>query len=223
MSRKVMSCLTVLLAILAFSCNNNADVSKLEHDVEAARQEAAEARALAEEVQAERAKDKADAEAVKLAEAEAEADAEAAKVKLAKDMAETVSRWNAVADGLPTELAGPFGTVTFHWDGERFPHPTFKGGSAEAYGAFAKVLLLFFEHADNFDYLAENRLFTVNLRSGVPGGPQGPETGWTFAELAEQFSRPDWLGSHDVATRETLRTFSDRIQEDIKGQGSSRP
>ena len=42
-----------------------------------------------------------------------------------------------------------FGWTTFN----QFPHPTFKGGSAEAYQAFAKVLLAFFDNGDNFDFL----------------------------------------------------------------------
>jgi hypothetical protein len=218
-----MSGLTVLVALLICSCSNNAEVAKLKADVEAAGKEAAEAKALAEAVKAEVAKDRADAEAAKRVAAEAAArtktDAEAARVKAAKDMAGVVSRWNAVADGLPTELPAPFGRVTFHWDGERFPHPTFKGGSAEAYGGFAKVLLAFLERSDNFGYLAANRLFTVNLRSGVPGGPKGPESGWTFAALVEQFSRPGSLGSHDEATRKALGSFSDRIQAAVKKQG----
>ncbi len=120
--------------------------------------------------------------------------------------AEIVARWNAVAAGVTVDIPS-FGRVNFLWEDDRFPHPTFKGGSPQAYGAFAKVLLAFFEQGDNFDYLAANRLFTVNLRYGTQ-----PTPGWTFAELADLLSRPDGFGSQDDATRKALKSFSDRIK-----------
>lgn len=126
-------------------------------------------------------------------------------------MNEVVLRWNAVASQLPADLPAPFGHLTFSWDGERFPHPTFKGGSAEAYGAFAKVLLVFLQGDGTFDLLAANQLFTATLRSGVPGGPQGPDGGWTFRDLVAQFSAPDAIGTHDAATRSALASIGQRI------------
>jgi hypothetical protein len=136
-------------------------------------------------------------------------DAVTASAQPARDLAEVVARWNTVADQSPVDLPAPFGRVTFTCDGEHFPHPTFKGGSAEAYGAFANVLLAFLQRDGNFDLLAANRLFTVNLRSGVPG-PQGPDSGWTFESLLQDFSQPDSFGTHDAATRSALRAISER-------------
>jgi hypothetical protein len=157
------------------------------------------------------------------AEAEAaRAEADAVRAKAAKAELEMVSRWNAVADGLPADVPN-FGKVTFHWDGSHFPHPTFKGGSGEAYGAFAQVLLAFFKQGDNFDYLAANHLFTVNLRSGIPGGPNGPDTGWTLAQLADRFTGPEAIGTHDEATHKALKSFSDRIEAHLKEQEKGKP
>src|ERR1044071_9884439 len=65
-----------------------------------------------------------------------------------------LARWNTVA-------SAPVDGFDFLWSRfNQFPHPTFKGGTAEAYQAFAKVLLAFFDHGDNFDFLAQNHLFT---------------------------------------------------------------
>src|SRR4051812_20919654 len=71
-----------------------------------------------------------------------------------------MSCWNVVAAGVTTMAGGG----DFLWNVfDQFPHPTFKGGSAEAYEHFAGVLVAFFENGDNFDYLAKNRLFTLPL------------------------------------------------------------
>ena len=70
-----------------------------------------------------------------------------------------MARWNAVADGQTAN-------ATFHWDAfDQFPHPTYKGGTAEGYGAFAEVLAAFFERGDNSDFLARNELFKTPLFS----------------------------------------------------------
>ena len=212
MSRKSASFFAGVFALSICSCTNNTDLTELKAELEAARKEAAEAKALAESVKAELAKDKDAIEATKLADAKARAAAEVAKIKLAKDMTELVKRWNAVAADYPADLPTfGRGPVTFNWDGTHFPHPTFKLGTAEAYGAFAKVLLAFLERGDNFDFLASNKLFQVNLRSGVPG-PGGPDVGWTLAALTEQFASSGGHGNHDELTRKSLKAYSDRIQ-----------
>src|ERR1700689_3580956 len=69
-----------------------------------------------------------------------------------KAMAEAMTRWNKAAEG--ATAAGPIGKVGFTWEADRFPHPTFKGGSAAAYGAFAGVLVKFLGEKDNFEFLA---------------------------------------------------------------------
>ena len=115
-----------------------------------------------------------------------------------------MSRWNAVAQGVTLPAFGS-GTFDFLWAPfDDFPHPTFRGGSAEAYRAFAGLLLQFLQAADNFDYLAVNQLFAVELHAAL-----GLVT--TFAALAAQLSAPDsWFGL-DEATRLALRVFSERM------------
>src|SRR6516164_4673768 len=86
MSRKSASFFAGVFALSICSCTNNTDLTELKAELEAARKEAAEAKALAESVKAELAKDKDAIEATKLADAKARAAAEVAKIKLAKDM-----------------------------------------------------------------------------------------------------------------------------------------
>jgi hypothetical protein len=65
-------------------------------------------------------------------------------------MQELMSRWNLAVDASNA-------TIDFHWPYVNgFPHPTFKGGTAEAYGQFASILLVFLQ--SNFDFLAQNHL-----------------------------------------------------------------
>jgi hypothetical protein len=78
------------------------------------------------------------------------------------DPEELMSRWNAVADGVMVQGFG-----NFHWDNfDQFPHPTFKGGSVEAYTRFAEALLAFYEAGDNFQYLTQHKVFTFALHYG---------------------------------------------------------
>jgi hypothetical protein len=134
------------------------------------------------------------------------------KERVAKLMPELVTRWNAVAGEMPVELPTFDGKgkmkADFVWDGT-FPHPTFKGGTAEAYAAFAKVLLAFFRAKDNFEWLAKNDLFEAELRLGERNNP-------TLAKLAADFSSPTGFGNHDPTTRQALKEFSDRIKEHLK-------
>jgi hypothetical protein len=126
-----------------------------------------------------------------------------------KARAEMMKRWNTVAKGVT--FAGPGGAaMTFDWtDADKFPHPTFKGGSAEAYGAFAKVLAAFLEDRDNFDYLAKNKLLTAELRYSFPNGKAST---WTFEKLVGQLSGANALGDHDEATRKSLKKIAEKIK-----------
>lgn len=107
------------------------------------------------------------------------------------DQAELTKRWNLSAVG----VTAPFpdgGTVDFKWnDFEQFPHPTYKGGSPEAYKAFAQVFLEFFSRADNFELLKQKGLLNVRLIYKFPSGQLGLDT--TFDELAEQLADPSYL------------------------------
>ena len=113
-------------------------------------------------------------------------------------------RWNQAARSVPT-------TYTFSWNAfDQFPHPTYKGGSAAAYGEFAQVLLAFFQLGDDFDFLAQNCLLRAPLYSTMANGDHGQ--GWTFEGLAAYFASGVY-GNTPEATRLALAAFSARIQQ----------
>jgi len=115
-----------------------------------------------------------------------------------------LARWNAVA-------SAPVDGFDFHWSTFiQFPHPTFKGGSAEAYQAFAKVLLAFFDDGDNFDFLAQNRLFKLHLIYVFPSGQTGLDT--NFEDLAVFLSNSDGFPNLPAETRAALAAYVDRIK-----------
>jgi hypothetical protein len=115
-----------------------------------------------------------------------------------------LARWNAVA-------SAPVDGFDFHWSTfNQFPHPTFKGGSAEAYQAFAKVLLAFFDDGDNFDFLARNRLFKLHLIYVFPSGQTGVDT--NFEDLAVYLTKTDGFPNVPAETRNALAAYVDRIK-----------
>ena len=114
-----------------------------------------------------------------------------------------MSRWNAAADAAGT-------SIDFHWAAfDQFPHPTFEGGSEQAYQDFAAVLLLFFQTADNFGFLAQHHLFQSSLRYVFPSGQVGIDT--SFQQLATDFSSSTGFGNISAATQQALRSFLDRM------------
>jgi hypothetical protein len=125
-----------------------------------------------------------------------------------KAMAEAMARWNKAAEGVT--VAGPIGKVGFTWEADRFPHPTFKGGSAEAYGAFARVLVKFLDGKDNFEFLADSNLIAAPLRYG------DMKVDWTFGKLISQLAEPKAHGDHDEATRKALKAYAQKIAERAK-------
>jgi hypothetical protein len=113
------------------------------------------------------------------------------------DQNELMARWNTAADGSGITVSG-FGD--FHWsEFNQFPHPTFKGGSSEAYSKFALVLIAFYERGDNFDYLTQSHLFTYGLSYSNRGGPTT-----TFQILTQTL-----VGSELVVSAETRQKLSD--------------
>ncbi len=117
--------------------------------------------------------------------------------------ADILTRWNDIAD---TQAS----TFDFHWsEVDQFPHPTYKGGTAEAYRAFAEVLLAFFAAGDNFDFLSAHHRFDVPLRYVFPSGQNGLDT--SFRALATSFASPASFGDIPLATRTRLQGFADRM------------
>jgi hypothetical protein len=117
---------------------------------------------------------------------------------------ELLARWNAAA--------GASGVaIDFRWPAfDQFPHPTFKGGTAEAYQEFAVVLLTFFRQGDDFDFLARNNLFMLTLSDVFPSGQHGIDT--SFLKLAISFSSPDSFGNIPADAQAALKEFADRMQ-----------
>jgi len=116
-----------------------------------------------------------------------------------------LSRWNTVAAGVTVTGFGDF-----QWKKvDQFPHPTYKGGSSEAYQLFAGVLVAFFQNGDNFDFLAQNGLFTLSLRYVFPSGQVGVET--TFEQLTNDLASNQWANI-PTDTRQKLQAFGVRIQ-----------
>ena len=128
---------------------------------------------------------------------------------------ELLKRWNAVAADRSFDVPG-FGKINFKWTAfGDFPHPTFRGGSAEAYGAFAQVLVAFFEKGDNFDYLGKHDLFTADLPIAIPGGSKkGP--GWSLAAFAREFSGEKPFAKLNADTAKAIRELSERIEKKSK-------
>jgi len=115
-----------------------------------------------------------------------------------------MTRWNAAADA--AGYSNDFSWPSF----DQFPHPTFKGGSEEAYQQFAAVLLLFLQSADNFDFLAQHHLFQAPVRNILVTGQIGIDT--TFQQLAMDFSSSTGFGNIPEATRQALKSFVARMK-----------
>jgi len=85
------------------------------------------------------------------------------------------------------------------------PPPDFQGGSAEAYQAFAEILVAFYQAGDNFDFLANNHLFQTPLRDVLASGQ---ESDWTFeqltTDLSEDTRRRSIPQAHSPKKREAL-------------------
>jgi hypothetical protein len=115
-----------------------------------------------------------------------------------------MSRWNMVGMVVMVPEFGNFGWPAF----DQFPHPTYKGGSAQAYALFADVLVAFFDRDDNFDFLAKNKLFQLPLTYVFPSGQVGVET--TFEQLTSELSSNTWA-SISADTHQKLQGFELRI------------
>jgi hypothetical protein len=114
-----------------------------------------------------------------------------------------LERWNEVANaaGAP---------IDFRWSPcDQFPHPTFRGGTAEAYGQFASVLLQFFEQGDDFSFLSQDQLFDAALVYVFPSGMLGLNT--SFKQLTAYFSSPNGFGDQSTVTRQALAGYLARM------------
>jgi hypothetical protein len=181
-------------ALLTCSCASQAELDKARAEAAAAREEAERAKAELDDIKAK------DAAALKAKE-DAQKDKEKAKQKAAALEEEMRTRWNAVAAAAANVPLPNFGQVNFTWRGpDAFPHPTFKGGSKEAYTAFAKVLVAFLETGDNFEFMQKNGLFTAEIGFGLNGKVK-------LGEFAESLAKPGSLGAGDEENRKKLEAL----------------
>ena len=74
------------------------------------------------------------------------------------------------------------------------------------YGSLVKFL----NEKGNFEFLAENNLFTAPLRYGEM------KVDWTLDKLISKLSEPDAHGNHDEATPKALKNYSYKIAEGTK-------
>ena len=119
----------------------------------------------------------------------------------AQAQAELMKRWNLTVNA----VGGP---VDFHWNNlDQFPHPTYKGGTAQAYQAFAAVLVPFLQDDDNFAFLQTNQLFTMSLDYIFPSGANG--LGTTFERLVADLSSDSMLSDD---TQKVLKQISQKIE-----------
>jgi hypothetical protein len=113
--------------------------------------------------------------------------------------AQTIERWNAIADHRDGDV------YHFHWTHDMFPHPTFAAmGEAEGYREFAVVLDQFL--AANFDFLAEYRQFLTPYYY-VTASPSDVDLEVTWDELATDFSTMSY-GDIPDAVQERLAGYA---------------
>jgi hypothetical protein len=116
-----------------------------------------------------------------------------------------LQRWNTAADTTATSLS-------FHWPVfTQFPHPTYKGGTREAYGEFANVLLAFLQARDDFDFIVNNHLLDMPLRYVFPNGQDGLRD-ISFKELIVDFSSDNAFGDISASTRVGLKVHAVKVQ-----------
>lgn len=132
-----------------------------------------------------------------------------------KHRAELMRLWNEVwkADGSPAVwMHGEW--TTFEWTSWlMFPNPTFKGGSKEAYRAFAHLLLKFLRNEEVRRFLTAEGLWGRGVAWETADSPSHGGRfvlGWkSFPELAHLFSQPNTFGSHAEWVRQELRKHAE--------------
>jgi hypothetical protein len=117
--------------------------------------------------------------------------------------AETIERWNAIADQRDADV------YNFHWTHDMFPHPTFAAmGEAEGYREFAFVLDDFL--GTNFDFLAKERQFLTPYYY-VTFSPSDVDLEVTWDELATDFSTMSY-GDIPDAVQARLAEYAERMK-----------
>ena len=184
MRRRAGFVVACVAALAVCSCAPQAELDRARAEADAARADAERARAELEAVQEKEA-----------AAEKAAADAAKRRAALDEALAQARERWNAVGAGVKVGNFQPF-----RWDEGRFPHPTFRGGSKEAYTAFAQVLVTFLETGDNFEFMEKHGLFTAELECGL-------NTKIVLVQFAGDLAKPGSLGAGDEETRNKLEAL----------------
>jgi hypothetical protein len=120
-------------------------------------------------------------------------------------------RWNENRAIHPTDFEGAT-QYSFEWPKfDQFPHPTFRGGSEAAYGAFADLLLTYLHDENTFEFLSTNDFFDERLLVVFSSGQVGLDT--SFRELVNSFSSDDAFGDISTSTRAGLASIAARLEQ----------
>lgn len=121
-----------------------------------------------------------------------------------------MDRWNATVSSTPVS-AVTTADLDFTWPiYDQFPHPTYKHGTAEAYQAFAAILIAFLQNDDNFQYLAQHGLFDARVGYRFANGSM--ESNWSFRELVAWFEADQGFFVLSEQERSELASLSERIE-----------
>lgn len=120
---------------------------------------------------------------------------------------ELLERWNEVAKGKTVSGFGNFLWPQF----DQFPHPTFRGGSYEAYTVFAEILLDFLSRKDNMKFIRENNLSTIPIYYVLLGG-QRSDFG-KLENLVKSFAKSRMLGSNESLRQRLMVQYEELIRK----------
>jgi hypothetical protein len=112
-------------------------------------------------------------------------------------------RWNAAA--ATVQLAPSLHGFSFEWTATAFPCPTFRGGSPDAYEAFATILVRFFATGDNLAFAKANHLLTARFSDGLASSSGG--TTYSLQEMTAELSAPSWSTLVTASTASALGAY----------------
>ncbi len=113
-----------------------------------------------------------------------------------------MARWNGIVQTHPSSFDAQWPFDWTRWN--QFPHPTYKGGSLEAYQRFAQLLLAYLGESDIFVYLQQHQGFYIRLLYVFDSGSVGMDT--SLRELVSFFAEK---GQNFGIDAESLARFAD--------------
>ena len=122
---------------------------------------------------------------------------DAAVMTVAEAQQQMVSRWNQTVQDNPSDFYASTGFSFIWMSFDQFPHPTFKGGSSQAYREFARLMLAYTQAGDNFEFLTYNHLFEINLHDSTVAPAPGADFG-TLRTLIDFLVSNEWVSAETV-------------------------